>query len=195
MEKEQPRTIDADTVRKMQLNAEINPRKTVYGEATQNINPLTGHRYEDHFIPMCALGRVKNIISSGLHEEESFLYEDRPPKYHYNKLSILPKQGPRTNQTIELQKTLGSMEVREGKLPEFLYEQFLDNLDRLAEIYTENPNLTLDSITSLSGLNAALGIIERKGKPEKNFYTHSPDKILLNNLFPPESIIKKSFCN
>ena len=130
-----------------------------------------------------------------LDEEESFLYEDRPPKYHYNKLSILPKQGPRTNQTIELQKALGSMEVREGKLPEFLYEQFLDNLDRLSEIYTENPNLTLDSITSLSGLNVALGIIERKGKPEKYSYIRSSDKIIPTNLFPPEGIIKKSFCN
>lgn len=40
-------TIPDDGERRRVLNRERDPRKTVIGEATQTINPLTGRPYDD----------------------------------------------------------------------------------------------------------------------------------------------------
>src|SRR3990167_9158817 len=109
MTNEKPITIDADTARRMALNAERTPRETIYGEATQTLNPITGRPYEDdghsrvncgydgHFVPECELRRIKNIFHQ---------FEERGEKYfsiiHSNLDRPLKRQqAQRTNQTIE----------------------------------------------------------------------------------------------
>ncbi|MEK6897469.1 MAG: hypothetical protein AABW93_02985, partial [Nanoarchaeota archaeon] len=146
----QPITIDSDTARRMGLNAERNPRATYdplrptnSGEATQTLNPITGRAYEDVFMPECERNRIKN--NPGLKEWNANLYVDKL-------LHFISQTSP----AIELQKALGRMEVREGNLPEFFYEEFLEDIDKLTEIYAQNPFLTLESITDVNGLNAAL---------------------------------------
>lgn len=148
MEKEQPITIDAETVRRVALNAEMNPRQTIYGKATQTTNPITGRPYETDFIPQSELRRIKKDYS---------LKERNSNMYIKSLFSLLPKP----NQIIELQKALGRMEVREGKLPELFYAQFLDDIYKLDNLYAQNPDLTLESITDVNGLNTALRAIRR----------------------------------
>ncbi len=153
MEKEQPITIDAETVRRMQLNAGRSPRVALMDmnmmvSVVNPINPVTGRPYEKGFMLESERRRIKKDY--GLKEWNSNMYI----KSLFSLLSQL-------NQVIELQKALGRMEVREGKLPELFYEQFLDDIDKLADLYAQSPDLTLESITDVNGLNTALRAIRR----------------------------------
>jgi len=156
MEKDSPIAIGTDTVRRMRLNAERNSRKTVCGEATQTLNPLTGRPYE--FILECERYPIKNIPTM----------EDVIKDYYLKFPSLSRPKLPRqtTNETTELQKALGRMEVRERKLSEFDYLAFVRDVRELAEAYAQNPALTLDSITDVNGLNTALWAIQRERKPK-----------------------------
>jgi len=166
---EQPIKIDADTARRVQLNAERNPRETIYGEATQTLNPITGRPYEDGtFAPACEIKRWMNGEYGDFQRRLNLKNENEEVSYFVPFDKPMFKQ--RTNPEIGLQKALGRMEVREGRLPEGGYEFFLQELDRLADVYAQNPNLTLDSITDANGLNAAIGAIERERMPQKGFY-------------------------
>ena len=153
MKKDKPITIDADTARRLQLNAERTPRETVYVEATNTINPITGRRYEDQFF-------VPELKSEPIYDFSNIRLFDK--KYM---LSIL--NPPSITPFLQLQKALGMMGVRERDIPEFEYGMFLDDVKRLADVYAENPSLTLESITDGNGLNAALRKIERQSELEK----------------------------
>lgn len=157
---DKPITIDADTARRMTLNAERNPRETNYGESDLgvfSIDPFTGRPYADGEF-------ITESESKGFERLLRFEHEDRrnetyhyPGKWHDVRDMETPKfHKPRTNQEIELQKALGRMEVREGKLHDFVFGEFLDDLERLADLYSQ-PSFTLESITDPNGLNAAIG--------------------------------------
>jgi hypothetical protein len=155
---------------------------TIYGEATQHLNPITGKPYADgSFMPECEIRRIKNVF-----HEDSF-YE-RKGKYFSNSNleSNLEKptrrhQTPRTNETIELQKALGRMEAREAGYDLF-YELFLDEVDALADAYAKNPDLTLESITDVNGLNTAISVVERAKRPKdfELFFPYLPENFNLS---------------
>lgn len=157
MMQDKPIIIDADTARKMRLNRERNrpkydPTKPINsGEATQEINPLTGRVYGDKFVVAEEIRGLYDKISSieGLIK---------------NKWDLLSKYGghfsPETNQTIELQKALGRMEVREGITSLQKYMAFVYSVRRLVKLYQRTCGLTLDSITDVNGLNSALDSME-----------------------------------
>jgi hypothetical protein len=154
MTNEKPITIDADAVRRMKMNAERNPRVTLMDmnmmfSVVNPINPVTGRPYEKGFMLESERRRIKKDYS---------LNELNSNKYIKSLFSLISQ----TTQTIELQKALGRMEVREGKLPELFYEQFLDDIDKLADLYAQSPDLTLESITDVNGLNTALRVIRRR---------------------------------
>ena len=143
---------------------------------------------------------VENPTDTFYYDKENFMV---PLKFGNRKYigRSKPKRARMTNDTIELQKALGRMAVREGDLPECQYMEFVQDVYRLAELYDQNPTLTLESITDVNGLNAALGPFANEralkeigrvyyGKNELEF----PDKKYLNltpKLKPLESPTSK----
>jgi len=177
MTNEKPVTISAETVRRMALNAEANPRETVYGEATQTLNPLTGRAYADgRFMSEAEIVRIKNIPIYHPFKDEnlsSIIYCSKDLNFPRFKKKPRISQS-RTNEEIKLQRVLGRMEVREGKLPDFVFGEFLDDVEKLTDLYAQNPDLTLDSITDVTGLNAAIWAMQRervRAEEEKDLKT------------------------
>lgn len=151
--KEEPIIIDAETARMIALNREMNPRETVYGEATNTINPITGRPYEDQYI---VIGEFSEKLMS------SFSYLNLKKDSGFKKISYIgdfPKPTPKSplrTKTIELQKALGRIDVREGKIDVRDYLIFSSGVEALSRQYRETPGFTLDSITTVQGLNSAL---------------------------------------
>src|SRR3989304_9307973 len=191
---ETPITINEDQVRRNALNSKSNPRQTIYGEATQTLNPLTGNPYADGmFMP-----------ESEIRDIERSLKTENPDMFYLNKhtfFGVLPNKKyffvpQRTNEAIELQKALGRMEVREGVTHDYMFGMFLDEVEGLVDTYAKNPALTLDSITDVNGLNSALRAVEREKNPKKKYAEKGK---LLNNYiifeeFPlEERLYKKKY--
>lgn len=191
MTNEKSITIDADAARRMSLNAErTHPRydavlPTNSGEATQTLNPITGRPYAFYesgipFMSESEIVRVESMLKKRYSSSDIFTYEKR--SFLIENPGFIDKfiGKPRTNDAIELQKALGRMEVREGNLHDYIYGQFLDEVERLADVYAENPALTLESITDVNGLNSALCSIEWQRRPKKDFgdFLYEKDNIL-----------------
>ncbi|MBI2045640.1 hypothetical protein HYT23_06280 [Candidatus Pacearchaeota archaeon] len=171
--KEETITIDADITREKALNREMNPREIVYGEATNTINPLTGRSYEDQFMIQAELERFMESyarVNSSCGKKIDKVYLDKRNYYEDLEEMLLPRnlslieggrkfKSPSTIPTIELQKALGRMEVREGRITEREYMEFVEDVDVLSKKYSETPGLTLESITSVDGLNSALCVL------------------------------------
>ena len=135
-----------DTQRRKQLNEQTNPRKTIYGEATQTLNPLTGKPYIENFVAgLDDADSDADYVSNVLKE----VFPNRPA----------PKR--RTSDFIECQKTLARMDVRENKMPSQDYIQALLDLKVLAKEFAKSPMLTIDSIKDAAGLDQALRLIDR----------------------------------
>jgi|SRR3989344_8125457 len=168
-------TINADTVRMIALNREMNPRITVYGEATNTTNPVTGKAYEDHFV---IKGEFDKLTDRPIYLENS------GEKLHFTKISYfgdLPKlasKSPSITQTIQLQKALGRMDVREGRVARKDYLDFVQEVEWLSSKYRETPDLTLDSITSVTGLEAAL-FARKSGRESINFILSKDERAFL----------------
>jgi hypothetical protein len=173
-----------------EASALANP--TVYGEAIQTLNPLTGKAYVGDFRTLP--GEI----------EKDFLYAydpDHKKRIYFTDtrkhiLDRTPERVvPATNPEIELQKALGRMDVREGKLGglgEFAYLNFVNDVYVLARAYAQNPSLTLDSITDVNGLNIAIGAMqnERTRVNEEKFLDYKPSFLRENDSFDIEHILK-----
>ena len=155
--------VDAETVRRNQLNAEMNPRETIYNEATQTLNPFTGRPYADgKFMPKRELDTLKNVVYTSFPTKERTFHRgfSNIESNIEKDLNSISRKSNSVNDEIELQKTLGRMGVREGVTSEIGFRHFLDDVEELTRTYAENPLLSLGSITDVNGLNAALGPIE-----------------------------------
>lgn len=182
MNEDKPITIDENTVRKMALNAETNPRKTIYGVATQTVNPLTGRPYEDggkskansgydgNFYPQSELKRLELTLAKSHFDYPGYSNLDDINKERIfsggsTKKEKSLKKREYGNNEIELQKALGRMEVLRPSLSfleernevwDFAFGRYLHTVDQLVDLYNSQPNLVLASITSLQGLERAL---------------------------------------
>jgi len=216
--------VDEDIVRRTALNRERTPVSrdvTVYGEATQTLNPLTGETYDFRNVPLPydasllfqlyeeqvnaehqATSTVNPITGRDYSQEVEkaelsgelgsvrFVGHDKVSylsvrKIIFNSLDFVPTP---TTEAFELQRALGRMDVRDGKLARADYDAFSGALHRYAGRVSE-AGLPLDVITDAAGVNNAVANQEKIDSysiaKELNFVNESYKGDFMQKMFEP----------
>ena len=153
--------------------------ETIYGEATNAINPTTGRDYSQEEQRVVLPGEFPFVISLEEKKENESDYFSLNSiildKDRYFSKNIFPQvvSAP-TTEIFELHRALGRMDVKDKKLDRFEYHDFTHQLLSLSEKYFKTPGLTLDSITTTEGMNVALEAQERAYlRPKISFEEYS----------------------
>ncbi len=172
-------TNKTDTERRRKLNAELMKERANFKddtqctyEATQTLNPITGKQYEDNFMTVTDMGRIEQEANCKLKENilklennvDYFLKPKDIPAFNMSNLCEKYSDYVETKETsteyLDYQRALAIKEVREGRMSEGQYAEFLYTFDSMVAAYNKSPELTLQTIRDAEGLNLALSKIE-----------------------------------
>lgn len=146
-------TIPDDVTRRRKLNSEMNAPEEYEIEATQKINPLTGRKYDS----------LQNLRISLEENYEISLCDIFEKKRALEKIlsGNTKNYKPETNDFIEYQFALASMEVHDGKLSGFVYRQKREQINEMVKRMND-ANVPISLISNVHSFNDALAQIDRE---------------------------------
>lgn len=164
--------IAKNTERRRELNAESMKQRANFKddpdaddyqctyEATQTLNPITGKVYKKEYITVTDKDRMENKmkLEYKLESKREFRLDSRdcfPLNPHADSKET-------SSNYLDFQRALAIQEVRDGKMSEYEYADFLKTLDTLVAAYNGSPDLTLETIRDAKGYDIALSQVEER---------------------------------
>jgi len=182
------RTIPNDTERQRILSAEMNgPVEDNYNEATQKINPINGREYDYH----------SNTRVSLDFNDFSLNYLDDIPKMNLRNILEMPHKmlSKPTNNFIEYQFALASMDVADGKISRNQYKKYRNAINTMVR-KIDKAGIPVSLISNVDAFNAILseGITDNLPKEVKFGSPYEiSESIIHRNIFGDWEISEKNY--